>query len=63
MVPTQVRRHHSPYKPRECLLEWAEEYIAEQKANGRSFVDSYFPPERTIIFNKKILSQEEGLKF
>lgn len=22
-----------------------------------------FPPERTIIFNKKILSQEEGLKF
>lgn len=24
VVPTQVRRHHSPYKPRECLLEWAE---------------------------------------
>jgi hypothetical protein len=26
-------------------------------------VDVYFPPERTIIFNKKILNQEEGLKF
>jgi hypothetical protein len=57
VAPPQVRRHHSPYKPAECLLECADAYIAEQKASGRSYVDALFPPERTIIFNKKILSQ------
>jgi hypothetical protein len=45
------------------MLERAESFIAEQRTNGRSYVDTYFPPERTIIFNKKILNQEEGLKF
>jgi hypothetical protein len=63
VAPPQVRRHHSPFKPAECLLEYADAYIAEQKASGRSYVDVLFPPERTIIFNKKILSQEEGLRF
>jgi hypothetical protein len=57
VAPPQVRRHHSPYKPAECLLEYADAFINEQKASGRSFVDTLFPPERTIIFNKKILSQ------
>lgn len=57
VAPLQVRRHHSPYKPAECMIECAQAFIDEQKSSGHSFVDSYFPPERTIIFNKKILSQ------
>jgi hypothetical protein len=61
--PPQIRRHHSPYKPAEYLLEYADSFIADQKSSGRSYVDALFPPERNIIFNKKILSQEEGLKF
>ena len=43
------------------MREWAESVVTENK--GHPFRDDFFPPARSIVFNKKILYQEEGLKF
>jgi hypothetical protein len=35
----QTRRHQSPFKPRECLLEWIDDYVAEQRSGTQCFID------------------------
>jgi hypothetical protein len=39
LAPPQARRHQSPYKPRECLLEWIDDYVAEQCTGNQSYTD------------------------
>jgi len=44
LAPPQTRRHQSPYKPRECMLEWIDNYVSEQRTGNQSYVDEFFPP-------------------
>ena len=57
-VPPHERRHHSPYKPKETLKQWAEDIVAAVRAEDKPFTDEMFPPARTIVFSRKLLYQE-----
>lgn len=58
-----VRSCYSPIKPKECDKDYMEESIKAEKSNNNNYTDVMFPPRSSVIFNKKYMYLEEGLKF